>query len=262
MKTQTTSSTIIFGAFLFGLITPLKAGIIEPFVVWDKKAIVTCWYDSAPQLALTRIKSEEVAREKYDFVPKELSKREKRKVMEAVNLNFTPSRTGIHFVGWKGCSQTPNPDLIVMEAKSKIFIFDRPDFNGRAVIGEEGVSTTMSDGSRGFWIKSGRVSNIALYTQNRGTVVHEFGHVAGLRHEHIHEDAFSDERCENRIIPLDFGKPETIEKPYSTAIFHTTYDPNSIMNYCWLMTERSRLNRKGRIILSEKDQATLRHYYQ
>jgi hypothetical protein len=55
------------------------------------------------------------------------------------------------------------------------------------------------------------------------TALHEFGHLAGLRHEHIREEAKAaeDPSCLTGEIP----GPEV--KSFGS------YDPNSIMNYCW-----------------------------
>ncbi len=252
----------IYPFILFFSVTT-RAGIIEPHTLWDKLAIKTCWYDQEDQLAQTRINSIKMAKSKFEFVPKELSKREKAKVQQAVERNFSPSRTGIHFVGWKDCSQTQAPDLIVMEAKSKIPIFSRPSFNGRAVIGEEGLFTIDEEASStGFFGKSGLISNIALYTQNSGTVVHEFGHVAGLRHEHINSDAKEDELCHTRQVTLNFKKPNELETPHDSTLIFTEYDRESIMSYCWLQTRRKYLDKHDGVILSEKDQETLRHFYQ
>ncbi len=234
------------------------AGIIEPRVIWDKRSITTCFYDNEAQLSLTRLKNKKETKKDYDFIPRILSRRERRKVQETIEANFSRERTGIHFVGWKKCSQESNPDLIVLEAKGKIPFLTRPSFNGRAVIGEEGMLTQDHGGNHGFFQKSGLVSHVALYTQNRGTVVHEFGHVAGLRHEHVNKASKTDPNCQNFAVTLDF---DNLEPAYATAEFVTDYDPQSIMNYCWLQPNRSQHNRNKGIILSNKDIETLKSYY-
>lgn len=243
------------------MMSGLQAGIIEPKTVWDKKRIVTCFYNSKSQLEGTAIESYDIAREKFRFRPKELSKKEKAKVVEVTMRNFTEDRTGIHFVGWKDCSETQEYDVVVMEAKGKIPVLSSPSFNGRAVIGEDGVLLQTENGETGFFEKSGKLPIVALTVQKAGTIVHEFGHVAGLRHEHIHQDAFDDENCENRIIPLDFDKPESIEKPHDTTLFYTSYDQQSIMNYCWLIPNHYQLDRNKGVILSQKDIDTLKKFY-
>ena len=242
-------------------ITSATAGIIEPKTVWDKKRITACFYNEKSQLDGTSVGSYDLARSRFRFRPKELSRREKQKVVDVVMRNFSEARTGIHFVGFKDCSETSNYDVVVMEAKGNIPLLSRPSFNGRAVIGEDGELASLANGDTGFFEKSGRIPTVALTVQKAGTIVHEFGHVAGLRHEHIHDDAFGDKNCENPIIPLDFEKPESIEKPHSTTLFYTNYDSQSIMNYCWLIPNHSKLDRTKGVILSQKDIATLKKFY-
>lgn len=237
------------------------AGIIEPATLWEKNEIVTCFYNSEAQLAPTKLKTVQGAKETYEFVPKELSRREKKKVAETVLKNFSAERTGIYFTGWKDCSDTEEYDLIVMEAKGLVPFITRPSFNGRAVIGEDGSLARNEEGAIGFYEKSGAMPYVALTVQKAGTVVHEFGHVAGLRHEHIHQDAFADENCSHPFLPLDFTKPETIEKPHDSTLIYTSYDPQSIMNYCWMIPRRSQLDREKGVILSQKDIETLSQFY-
>lgn len=249
-----------FNALL--IINAANAGIIEPKTLWDKNQVVACFYNSKSQLDGTILKDYNHAKKHFKFRPKELSKNEKRKVVDVVLRNFSAARTGIHFVGFKDCSETPQYDVVVMEAKGTIPLLSRPSFNGRAVIGEEGVLSSLENGDTGFFGKSGLISTVALTVQKPGTIVHEFGHVAGLRHEHIHQDAYQDENCESPLVPLDFDKPESIEKPHSTTLFHTSYDSQSIMNYCWLKTEQRFLNNSTSAILSQKDIETLKNFYQ
>jgi len=251
-------TTTLF-TLLAGFSLSLQAGIVEPKVLWEKNQITTCFYDKESQLSLTRLKSRKDTLKDYNFKPRELSRREKKKVMETVLKDFTPERTGIHFVGWKDCSKTDNPDLIVMEAKGKVPFLTRPTFNGRAVIGEDGLAEQDEHGNFGFFQKTGLVSHLALYTQNKATVIHEFGHVAGLRHEHIHEDSINDKNCHKFGVTVDF---ENLEQPFVTTLFHTEYDSFSIMNYCYLQTQRNRIDREDKLILSQKDVETLQAYYQ
>lgn len=253
--------TILTTFSVFLSLQSAQSGIIEPKTIWDKKRIVACFYNEKSQLNGTSVGSYDQAREIFRFRPKELSKREKQKVVDVVMKNFSEQRTGIHFVGFKDCSQTQEFDVVVMEAKGNIPLLSRPSFNGRAVIGEAGELSSLANGDSGFFDKSGRIPTVALTVQKAGTIVHEFGHVAGLRHEHIHEDAFDDRNCENPIIPLDFDKPESIEKPHSTTLFYTDYDSQSIMNYCWLIPNHGKLDREKGVILSQKDIETLKKFY-
>lgn len=53
---------------------------------------------------------------------------------------------------------------------------------------------------------------------------HEFGHLIGLRHEDIHPDAAKDPQCNGKAAEEPLSEQTKIEK----------YDPNSIMNRCYL----------------------------
>lgn len=189
-------------------------------------------------------------------------------MVEAVTKEFTPARTGIYFTGFKDCEDTPNPDVVILRAAPKIILFDTPSFRGRAVIGQDGeysynygedgvpVKGVHGEYESGFYKKSGKVAHVALKSINPGTVIHEFGHVAGLRHEHIHEEAKYDPNCSNRGVAYP-----TEEKFYDSAHVETNYDSRSIMNYCFLQTDRSKFNNMIGNILSSGDMQTLRAYY-
>lgn len=56
--------------------------------------------------------------------------------------------------------------------------------------------------------------------------LHEFGHLAGLRHEQVRAEAFEDSNCD---------KYEGLhgEKPFEQTLLFGEYDPNSIMSLCF-----------------------------
>ena len=246
----------------------INAGIIEPHVVWDKKELKTCFFSDNEQLALTRLQTKKNTKDYFDFSPKKLSKRRRENVRNIILNEFTEERTGIHFTGFKDCSEVSDPDVIVMRAAAKIFILDVPEFHGRAVIGEDGHFQMESDANgnfvlqkdgsynEGYFNKSGKTAFVALRTTNAGTIVHEFGHVAGLRHEHIRAEAEQDSNCHK----LRVNWP-TKEKLYDSAQIETNYDSLSIMNYCYLQSYNRNFSARIGTILSEGDIQTLRAYY-
>jgi hypothetical protein len=243
------------------IIAPTLAGIYEPHTTWDKLELETCFYSEESHLKETRIESIAKAKEKFDFVPKRLSKRKRARVVDAVKKDFTPSRTGITFVGFKDCSQVANPDVVVMRAGSKVFLLDTPGFGGRAVIGQDGVMSIHSSLGLGFYKKSGKIGNVILKNVRPSTIIHEFGHVAGLRHEHIHQDAQLDKNCHKFVTPLKMDEPDKLEQPFATTVFHTEYDSKSIMNYCNTFVNRRDLDKADGPILSAKDRRTLKEIY-
>lgn len=236
-----------------------QAGIYEPHTLWDKKEVVTCFYSQKSQLIGTNLVSYDYAKKELKFIPRALSARERDKIKQTVTAHYKEEVTGIHFTGFKDCSETPEPDLIVLEAKGRFLIFD-PSFAGRAVIGDSGMMGSL-DGRHGFYSKSGKVGTIALSAVRTTTIVHEFGHVAGLRHEHIHPDAREDHQCQGSSSPINLKRPEKLEKVYHTAIFHTEYDPKSIMNYCYYFGQRPEIDRGLKYVLSRKDIETLQEMY-
>ncbi len=260
--------------FLFAL-TPvlllsqvINAGIIEPHVIWDKKELKTCFFSENDQLALTRLQTKQNTKDYFDFSPKSLTKRKRENVRNIILNEYTEARTGIHFTGFKDCSEVSDPDVIVMRAAAKIFLLDMPEFRGRAVIGEDGFFQIESDNegnfvlqkdgtyNEGFFNKSGKTAFVALRTMNAGTIVHEFGHVAGLRHEHIRAEAEQDRNCHKSRVNWP-----TEEKIYDSAQIETNYDHLSIMNYCYLQSYKTDFSDRIGTILSEGDTQTLRAYY-
>ncbi len=267
------------GKILFALApvlfsTAVNAGIIEPNVIWDKKELKTCFFDDNSQLAHTILETKKNTKENFDFSPKKLRKSQKQAVYDVISKEFSASRTGIYFTGFQDCSKVRNPDVIVMRAASKIILLDTPSFRGRAVIGEAGVFQTYTefnpktgaseyvmdkDGTfhEGFFEKSGKTAFVALRTTNYGTIVHEFGHVAGLRHEHIREEAANDKNCGDFRVVWP-----TKEKLYDTAQMETNYDAKSIMNYCYLQSRSGRVFEENvGNILSAGDIQTLKAHY-
>ena len=67
--------------------------------------------------------------------------------------------------------------------------------------------------------------SVVIYEEElKYSAIHEFGHLAGLRHENISSDAERDPNCtENEIGP---------EIAMDNIKQLTPYDPSSIMNYC------------------------------
>lgn len=266
--------TLLFALAPVLISTSVHAGIIEPHVIWSKKELKTCFFDDNSQLAQTILETKENTKKNFDFSPKKLRKKQKQAVYDVITKEFTPKRTGIHFTGFQDCSKVSNPDVIVMRAASKVLLLDSPSFRGRAVIGEAGMFETKheynsetdtneyiieKDGTyhEGFFEKSGKTAFVALRTTNYGTIAHEFGHVAGLRHEHIREEANNDKNCKDFRVVWP-----TKEKIYDTALLETNYDSQSIMNYCYLQS-RSGKTFEQRIgsILSAGDLQTLKSFY-
>lgn len=113
---------------------------------------------------------------------------------------------------------------------------------------------TREEKNDGFYKKSGYRPFVALTFVKPSTIVHEFGHILGLRHEHAHLDSEQDSNCDKRGVP---GQGNDKEAFHSTTETVTDYDEKSIMNYRYIFSKRSKLDKNKGSILSKKDLETI-----
>ena len=177
----------------------------------------------------------------YVLKVKNWSKKNKANVQKWVMEEYSVERTGIHFTGFLDCQESPYSDVIIFYNKnSRVGTFLLGGTHGLAVMGPHpGIV-------KGYSAASGFVS-ISSSGMDKGTVIHEFGHTAGLQHEHLHHDAYKIEK----------GKCPAVKGPqFSTYFRYTEYDPESVMNYC-------RIHGKGgsKAGLSKNDVGLLRQLY-
>lgn len=235
-------------------------GIIEPLVSWTKQSIHVCWRNGVEQ---------DPAFAKNDF-----NDIKKQAVREIVQQEYTIDRVGIEFVGWENCNELQPgsfdfeiiQDNFAAESNSIVKPYRDQSVEGLAFMGEGGGCYRITENdpfaeqpkvSVGYYRRNSKTekkvyllfidlndlfeNSFTSLKRLQSTALHEFGHVAGLRHEHIHPDAMEDSNCQY------MGRDFTVsEKPYDTTRIVSEYDPNSIMNYCWLAT----LETKG-LIMSE-----------
>lgn len=226
-------------------------GLFEPAAIWDKKDVRVCWYNSPEQL---------VSREDIytlHFTP--LTQEQKSHYQQLTEKNYSPEKTGVHFVGWRDCSEKDEmstSDAIIMANTGDL----QSGFWGYSdlALGYEDSSTT-SDGhyDKSFFsridqetrMSSKRVVRLALdriaevvtplnNILNRSssllaeevevlrdaTFIHELGHLAGMRHEHARTD-----RDLKLHSAFQFRLSE--DQLSSATTYHTPYDHLSIMNY-------------------------------
>lgn len=231
---------------LMALALNAQAAIYEPSTTWDKSNITVCFFDENNQIEQTRLGTTEKDFKKNGFTPAFLSEGEKNIIKNVINETFTKSQTGIHFVGWKNCSEEAMFDVIVMNAgKVKGLVFNKKaPFKGFASIGENGYFS--KEGYIGKKLETRPL--VALQVFDLPIIVHEFGHIAGLRHEHVHPSAKKeDSSCSYAL----YAKESPIDQ--STLI---NYDKASIMNYCRI---NNPYNKSA--ALSGHDKATLLKIY-
>ncbi len=225
-------------------------GTIEPLVSWNKRSIRVCWRNSALLDPIF---------EKNDF-----NDLKKQAVQEIIQKEYTIERVGIEFIGWQNCNElkTGSYDFEIIQdnfsAKPNPVVQPYRDraVEGMAFIGEGGGCYRLTENDPfsdepkvtvGYYYRNAKEekkvylmfvdlndifeNSFTSLKRLQSTALHEFGHVAGLRHEHIRPEAMDDPNC--RYMGKDFVVEE---KPYDTTRYIGEYDPNSIMNYCWLAT--------------------------
>lgn len=178
--------------------------------LWKTNEVTTCF-----------ARGEEGGRHAGDYVLKvrEWKQSQKDKVKKWVNEEFTPERTGIHFTGFLDCEESPEAEVVIFHNKnSKLKNILLGGMNGLANLGPNQGSVT------GYPLASAYVS-ISSSGMNKGTVIHEFGHSAGLAHEHIHPDA-----NKVNIFCVDISK----SAGYKSYYVYEDYDRDSVMSYCKL----------------------------
>ena len=112
-------------------------------------------------------------------------------------------------------------------------------------------------------------SFVILTDEREFTAVHEFGHVASLRHEHAHPQAPSSFKCfyyagHKDLENLSNNKPRKSflkEEVGSTAEILTKFDSNSVMSYCHGFTYIEKENNLPYIVMRPLREMNPQHRY-
>ncbi len=211
---------------------PFIPSIAEPEVKWSKKSIVVCWGNDND---ITKIKNNiSLQYTLRDAGLVQFSNEIKSVISTTITEEYSISRTGIEFIGWKNCSETNNPDLIIFQAYGE----NRTNESfGESTIGEHsyfdtyGYHRTDLNTVDAVFLRykrtlNGRLGMVSTQQSLQMTAIHEFGHVAGLRHEHVRIEAKNDANCITTEVIL-------LETLFQSSKNYTTYDSNSIMSYCY-----------------------------
>lgn len=209
-------------SLLFLLINLQCLAGVHVYTTWDKNSLKVCFSNGDKQAGTSSWKEED-----------------KDYVQRVVESEFSKKETGVYFTGFQNCKEATYQSDIIIYAKSAL----KRIFTSSVGSSTLGRSLVMMKGYRGAY------GRIELYTSklNYSTIVHEFGHSAGLAHEQDHYDAHK----------IDSECSDTSSK--TKKVFHylyTTYDSESVMNYCFIHTKQGR--QAG---LSEGDKSLLRKMY-
>jgi hypothetical protein len=227
-------------SFSFSLMAGVD-GIVEPTTKWKKSTLKTCWLNDARDMRthLPKHLFERTKENAHLSVFKGLTPAEKLDIQLMIDKEYTPERTGIHFAGWKDCSETTGPvDVYILTAAGPT---KRGFFTnyGMADIGNGTNHETIRlpedpDGpSQVFFVRAQEKDPKRSREMTKLFALHEFGHVVGLRHEHMKKEAYSDPLC-----ALSEVTPGEDYFPHTAA--YTSYDPFSIMNYCFAFTLKNK----------------------
>lgn len=186
---------------LFLVMHSTHAGVLWKYP-WQKKNLTTCYAKAEVDIRNIGVLRTHI----FDW-----SQSEKDTLEMILAQEYSPERTGIHFSGFKDCDDVQSADLVLFKAR------DGGLLGGQASIGPK---------RRGYVAGYPMVQGyVLLYDLNRTNITHEFGHVAGLQHEHLHPEAFTeDPGCLRRIL----NAPAKSSEHYS----YTPYNRTSVMNYC------------------------------
>ncbi len=167
-------------------------------------------------------------------------------VMEWIQSEFSLERTGVTFIGFEDCYAGGQFDVPIFFGKTNpLFRFMVGGTDGFALLGHllaPGKLSGYQDAKSYAWFSSSGFS--------KAVVVHEFGHLARLQHEHERTEAKDDPLCKSeKVGAIGINKSST----------HKTvgpYDPKSVMSYCAIHAKGGK-----NLGLSEGDLATLKFLY-
>ena len=216
---------------------------IEPLVAWDKSEVRVCFGNQSHK------SKSWVTHEKYDFI--EYTNQQKNWIKKIITKEYNDGNTGISFVGWSDCTfDLKDIDVILFRTEPVIPESEGPVNvkGGMATLGEKGeVASDLDEQNHSIEnydkTKFPELNVVILNTGNTQDkklsaedyigllALHEFGHTAGLRHQHIiHQSALNDPNCNG------FESMLATEQIFHSTIFTSGYDYNSVMNYCYINT--------------------------
>ena len=113
---------LIYFALLVLIAVKSFAGITEPLVKWPTNEVRVCFLDGMASLKNTNIHVQGQIANGFPVIL--FNNEEIRKIQLTVQYEYTPEKTGIHFTGWKMCSEDPTSQVVIFKIdKAKNFLF-------------------------------------------------------------------------------------------------------------------------------------------
>ena len=207
---------------------------------WSKRALSVCFSNgtSSERIELPGYPGVSLG----DIV--EFSEEEKQTILSVLKENFSLADVGITFTGFKDCNLTPKADVHVLKFLSQD---PKTPAGWASGTGNPRVSSTCHSPENGCTNDTSEYQSdreqhyVGLNfppapgrrTSNEARLqlltLHEFGHIAGLYHEHVRPERDSDRNCRDRG-GQEFGPPWELRP----EVVFGPYDSNSVMNYCYL----------------------------
>ena len=254
----------------------------EPGAVWAQRVVKVCFMGS------------DLAPSKLEF-----SAEVRGWIQAAVSDEFQPEKTGVSFSGWNPCVRNDlssgvyvarreltklggsRTDSLIVDPLAKGLTTDV----FQKFVGDNEFTDGMGSG---IWHATGsdysirkpksneRVLALALFetetycgnvkvpkeTCVRGTALHEFGHIVGLRHEHARPEAKIDPNCQLGLSYKPGQDPLGNSANEFVRAAGLPYDSVSMMNYCYMDAyEQGFLGKDIKVGLSKFDRQTLLKLY-
>jgi hypothetical protein len=248
MKKTMKTWNLLYSAIVFlGVTEAPHASMAEPETKWLKHTLKVCWGNQSHlRYSLLEYVNQYSFGEKFDQ-PISFDDQQKSIIRAIISQEYRKDRTGIEFVGWEDCvADTGDADIVIFQKQDASTgslagqgLIGNGVVDFRVILNEQtGAETLKTDyvrnrtGLKSFVLintsAGSRFSKVNADDFLRIVSLHEFGHVAGLRHEHARlKDAKKDSSCKNFEVQLG-------EKEMEKTALYGPYDPNSIMSYCYL----------------------------
>lgn len=250
---------------VLGLSDQVMAAAFDRTWVWPKSEITVCFHDGERLDFHEQNEGRFGANAKFDFQFSAFSSEHRALIAKWVQDEYTAQTTGVRFVGFRGCSETSGADVVVARAHLK----PRSEY----FFGLTAPRDSVDQAFIFFNLDDMGGPELILNDQDSMhlSVVHEFGHMAGLLHEHeLFAEAIDDPVCKKVYSPSeelrrDFKSrmQQFWDSPQTRIASYKGYDSGSIMTYCRLTNLRRSLKQlpHGLRLLSEIDREALKRLY-
>jgi hypothetical protein len=232
------------------LLLPSPSALSGTYVssaIWKKSTLKVCVLSQPKNIIHQRKKTEEITTDDLTALrsAKPSSRELQQKIINLIQSEFTQEKTGIDFTQFKDCKEAPNSDLALTLLDLDDTKYESLSFDGIAFIGKN--SDGLRSRNRTRFLTSKKIPLVVIVNfknsvdRTMRTAAHEFGHAAGLIHEHPKSSEEYDPNCK-QLEKAQYVR--TTQTPYrdSDGLMigqmdqesFGPYDFDSIMNECYI----------------------------